>query len=248
LTSSSNSTANKATLAYADAAGNAIYPVSSDPAYPTSGAINDAGIASGSTSGGITTITTPVLNTSAGSVTFACGATAGAGTIGLDYINLSGTIVKSNSLAVNCAGAAVTYSAAYDKASYTPGSVAYVLITLKDSKGNLAADTSSAVTTAASITTGGMNGTAVTAPATSDTPTNGVLKYTYIVGTTAGSYSNVVSLAALNSASTGQANVTAGFTVADGSTSLNDVLKGIVSLIASINKQIAALAKLVTQK
>jgi len=41
---------------------------------------------------------------------------------------------------------------------------------------------------------------------------------------------------------------TLSYTIADGSTSLNDVLKGIVSLIASINKQIAALAKLVAKK
>jgi len=46
----------------------------------------------------------------------------------------------------------------------------------------------------------------------------------------------------------GQAALQVPFTIADGSTSLNDVLKGIVSLIASINKQIAALAKLVTKK
>ena len=41
---------------------------------------------------------------------------------------------------------------------------------------------------------------------------------------------------------------TVAYSIADGSTSLNDVLKGIVSLIASINKQIAALAKLVSKK
>ena len=247
LISSSNATANTATISFADAAGNTIYPVASDGAWPTSGAISDSAIASGATSDGITTFNTPVkASNTAGSVIFACGATAGSGTIAEDYVNLSGTVIKSNALTVNCAGAAVTYTAAYDAAKYNPGSVAYLLITLKDSKGNLAADTTAANGShAASITTGGMSGTAVTAPTTSDVPTNSVLKYTYIVGTTTGSYSNVVSLVDINSSSTPQANVTAGFTVADGSTSLNDVLKGIVSLIASINKQIAALAKLV---
>jgi hypothetical protein len=44
------------------------------------------------------------------------------------------------------------------------------------------------------------------------------------------------------------ANQTVTYTIKSGQTSLNDVLKGIVSLIASINKQIAALAKLVTKK
>ena len=39
---------------------------------------------------------------------------------------------------------------------------------------------------------------------------------------------------------------TVAYSISSGGTSLNDVLKGIVSLIASINKQIAALAKLVT--
>ena len=247
LISSSDSNANKATISFADSAGNTIYPVASDPAWPTSGALSDSAIASGATTGGITSFSTPVkASNTAGYVLFACGATAGSGTIAEDYVNLSGTVIKSNSLTVNCAGAAVTYTAAYDAAKYNPGAVAYLNITFKDSKGNLAADSDvPTLSHAASITTGGMSGTAVTAPAQHDKSTNSVLKYTYIVGTTTGSYSNVVSVVDLNSASTPQANVTAGFTVADGSTSLNDVLKGIVSLIASINKQIAALAKLV---
>jgi hypothetical protein len=51
--------------------------------------------------------------------------------------------------------------------------------------------------------------------------------------------------AAAKAASLTPGPVTATLTIADGSTSMTDVLKGIVSLIASINKQIAALAKLV---
>ena len=74
---------------------------------------------------------------------------------------------------------------------------------------------------------------------------SGALTIKFTVGSTgnfsAGNYNAVVSFP---SVSTGAAQTVA-YSVGSQGTSLNDVLKGIVALIASINKQIAALAKLV---
>jgi len=179
------------------------------------------------------------------------------GSLVVDYTNIDGSIVTSNALAVTCSGAPYSYSAAWDKSTYKPGDVATLTVTFKDSKGALAADvftqnadgtvaTSAISTTLPTITASNMTavgGTSSTnAAALKDVTTNGVKKYTFVVGTTTGSYSAVVSFPDVD------VPTTANYTIADGSTSLNDVLKGIVALIASINKQIAALAKLVTKK
>jgi len=179
------------------------------------------------------------------------------GSLVVDYTNIDGSIVTSNALPVSCSGAPYSYSAAWDKSTYKPGDVATLTVTFKDSKGALAADvftqnadgtvaTSAISTTLPTITASNMTavgGTSSTnAAALKDVTTNGVKKYTFVVGTTTGSYSAVVSFPDVD------VPTTANYTIADGSTSLNDVLKGIVALIASINKQIAALAKLVTKK
>jgi hypothetical protein len=77
--------------------------------------------------------------------------------------------------------------------------------------------------------------------------TTGSITIKYTVGGTgtfaAGNYNTVVDFPRVDAVA-GSAQTVA-YTVGSQGTSLNDVLKGIVSLIASINKQIAALAKLV---
>jgi hypothetical protein len=77
---------------------------------------------------------------------------------------------------------------------------------------------------------------------------NGVVKFTFTVGTssgiTAGSYNALVDFPTLVAAETATIQTVA-YKVAtsDSGVSNADVLKAIVSLIASINKQIAALQK-----
>jgi len=83
-----------------------------------------------------------------------------------------------------------------------------------------------------------------------DATTNGVITYKFVVGSPSTDPYNgqlVVTFGDVNANGVATAQ-TVQYKIASGSTSLNDVLKGIVSLIASINKQIAALAKLVTKK
>ena len=175
----------------------------------------------------------------------AVGSVLGSTSIQLQYLNGSGTIVKSNAWTQNVAGDAYSYTATLDKATYTTGSVATLTITFKDSKGNLANHLASKITDANdTITIAGAPGTVVTAPASTDvagggTDAAGTKTYQFTVTQAEGSYQAIVNAPLVDSP------VTVAYTVANGSTSLNDVLKGIVSLIASINKQIAALAKLV---
>jgi len=229
-----------ASITFQDAAGNVIYPVANDPYYPTSGFTTDAA------SVNTTALSQAPTSTATGYIDFSCGASAGTNSTIVDYINLDGTVVKSNAITTTCAGAAYTYTAAWDKATYTPGSIAVLSVTFKDSKGNLSNDIGAKSTSVPVVTVAG--GTIVAAPTTSDQSSLGVITYKAIVGTSNGSFSSIVTFPTINSGNSAQVAQTAGFTVADGGTSLNDVLKGIVSLIASINKQIAALAKLVTKK
>ena len=246
-------------ISFKDSAGTTlnIGDASQTGSYPANAVTKNAGTAG--TGIGLGTVTYPVTGT-AGKVVYSCGSASNVtGTVQVDYSNIDGTVVTSNSLPVSCSGTPFSYTAAFDKASYKPGDVATLKVTFKDSSGALAADVytltgaavttdSSAIATAAKVPNiigsnlTNTSGTTTTAGSALDVTTNGVATYKFIVGSTAGSYQAIVSFPAVD------VGTTVAYSITDGSTSLNDVLKGIVSLIASINKQIAALAKLVTKK
>jgi hypothetical protein len=184
---------------------------------------------------GVGTATTGTSTTSGTQVSFTCSATKGSSEIKVSKVNTALATITSNALKVYCVGGAYSYAASLDKASYVPGDIATLTITAKDSAGNPASDISE-VGAAAAIA--GSNMTPVTALTSVDTFTAGVKKYTFIVGSTEGSYSMSVSLTDIDDA------VTVPYSIkGSGAVSNADVLKAIVSLIASINKQIAALQK-----
>ncbi len=135
--------------------------------------------------------------------------------------------------------------ASLDKASYVPGDVATLTLTATDSQGKTVADST---TTGAGYSVAASNMTAVTAPTTVDTFTWGTKTYKFIVGSTEGSYVMAVSMPAY--AAAGVTDQTVAFAIKASSTTIQlaDVLKAIVSLIASINKQIAALQKALLKK
>jgi hypothetical protein len=90
--------------------------------------------------------------------------------------------------------------------------------------------------------------TAVTAPTTADVETTartGTWVYTYTVNVgSEGSYNGAVKIAVGSTSAQYNKALTVPYTIApSGAVALADVLKAIVSLIASINKQIAALQK-----
>ena len=256
-----------ATISFADSAGNVVYPSASSTQYPATGLTTDGDTlnqyvisgAMGTNSGAKLWPT----SSSSGYWEWTCvGTTVGAGSanVGVLWTNNDGSVVKSNTIDAKCAGSPYTYTAALDKASYAPGDIAKLTVTFKDSKGNLASDTGGsnyastvAATTKATVDGGNLSligGTNSTTGLNTDSTTNGVLTYKFTVGSpTTDPYSGnlVVTFADVNANGVATAQ-TVSYKIVSGATSLNDVLKGIVSLIASINKQIAALAKLVTKK
>jgi len=139
-------------------------------------------------------------------------------------------------VAATCRGGIDTYAVSTDKASYKIGEVAVITITAKDSSGGVVSDAASMGATE-TVSVGG--GTLTKAVAAGDLFTDGKRTYNAQM-TTAGTFNIVVSV----SGSTTK-TATTGYTVSGGDASNADVLKSIVALIASINKQIAALQKLI---
>jgi len=159
--------------------------------------------------------------------------------------NASAATIYSAETTIGCAGDPVNYTAALDKTSYVPGDIATLTITAKDSKGALTNDYAVVGSTAHPISIGGSNLTAVATPSNVDTFTSGVQTYKFIVGSTEGSYQLAVDLPLYDSSSYSQSPVTVAYSIKASSASVSnaDVLAAIVKLIASINKQIAALQK-----
>jgi len=181
--------------------------------------------------------------------TWTCGATAGSSAVKLTWTNSgSGKVVTSDAFTARCADDPSTYTASFDKASYVQGEIATLTVQFLDSKGNKA----NTVGLHNVLATGSFPMmTAVTAfTGVVADKTDGSRVYTFTVGgtsaVTAGSYVAIVEYASLL-AGTKQ---TPAYKVSTGSTDVSnaEVLKSIVALIASINKQIQALQKLILQR
>jgi|GEM_PF-3479484 len=168
----------------------------------------------------------------------------------LRYTNAALVSIYSPEFSLTCGENSYTYSASLDKASYVPGDVAVLTVTSNGAFGNTVKDGQALSTQAAGISISGSNMTAVIAPTVTDTFTAGKKTYRFIVGSTEGSYNMVVDLASLNSSSKPQSAVTLPYKISTGVTTVSnaDVLKSIVALIASINKQIQALQKLILKR
>ena len=245
-----------------DAAGNEIDGSALTSANLTKNTIGTASV--------VTSITPGALPDVAGGTAGQIGVTggsAGTSTLVVQYVNPDGSVALSNSLVVNVGGAADTYKVALDKSSYNQGDLAKVTVTFLDSKGNIAfsggyldgaghydtvtvTNGSTTAPAADAVISSPMMTLVGTLPIQNAPDKNGQLVLTYTVGSTGtftpGNYLFSADFPTVDAAD--GAAQTVAYSVANPSagTSLNDVLKGIVSLIASINKQIAALAKLIT--
>ena len=195
-----------------------------------------------------------------GSITCASGSSAylggGSAQLQMQFVNTaSGTTVKSNVFTASCQGNAYSYTAGWDKPVYTPGSIATLTVTFKDRDGDLANGYDTFAASNLVTVTGGPSATAVAIPTTTDkadggTGLVGIKTYQFTVGTTEGDFAAVVSVPDVNTRNSSQTNQTALYTVKSASTAVSnaDVLKSIVALIASINKQIQALQKLILKR
>jgi hypothetical protein len=180
-------------------------------------------------------------------------------------ITTNGNVVKSNEFTQLCGGNAYSYTAAFDKASYVQGEIATLTVTFKDALGNLANSLVKvdACTYATALTDAVISAPMMLRAASSSSIFEGdstdsscgiylgkagTKVYTYTVGTatglTDGSYNAVVSFPSVDDAAAVSYKVSTG----SNGVSMADVLKAIVSLIASINKQIAALQKALLKK
>jgi hypothetical protein len=170
-------------------------------------------------------------------MSFGCGTTSGASTVTIKHTNAISAASITKTVALTCAGGIDTYVVSTDKASYAIGEIATITITAKDSTGKPVHGVA-AMGAADTVSVGG--GTLTKAVAATDTFTAGVRTYKAQM-TTAGTFNVVVSVAGSTTTS-----ATTSYKVAsDGSVSNAQVLQSIVALIASINKQIQALQKLI---
>jgi hypothetical protein len=245
-------------VSYVDDAGNTLLPSSGTSAVSST---------LSSVVTGVSGFTAPTVLYPYSDYDVSCGGSAvtglgsGSADVVFQFVNpVSGSIVKSAATKISCAGNATSFTASFDKATYAPGDIATLTISGKDAAGNAANAFDNwlgSSSTLFSITTP-TNLTIVTAISTSSvkfTSGEGTKTYKYIVGTTEGTFNAVVSAGVISSnnvsaGGAGVANAAVKYSVAASSTaiSLADVLKAIVSLIASINKQIAALQKALLKK
>jgi len=231
-----------------DAAGNAVTLATSPTVTGGTGSLIGATITSGTSA---TAANGCVRQTSAlgyGVATMIVPSTAlqGAGTFKLRVQNAGGVNIDSavfNATVSN--GSTDKFVASWDKASYAPGELAKLTIKALDAYGNPMAagnvNTGLALSVASGFTA---VGTACADSTLMDSA--GEISCQYAAGNTEGAYSFSVDLttATAQSATVGAIAIKA----ATATVSNADVLKSIVSLIASINKQIRALQKLILKR
>jgi len=186
---------------------------------------------------------------------YTCTAIAGTSSVVVKHVLADATVIKSAPFTATCGGPAATYTASFDKASYVQGEVAVLTILFKDARGNLAnsEDPVDTVTDSVSNMTVSAPMLAQVGAFTSATKPGlaGTAVVNFTVGTssglTDGSYNAVVNIPNLNTLGKAQS---VAYKVSTGSATVTnaEVLKSIVSLIASINKQIQALQKLILRR
>jgi nuclear pore complex protein Nup62 len=173
-----------------------------------------------------------------GVMVFSCGSTSATTTVTIATVNTVSLATITAPVTIACNGSFATYTVSTDKASYAVGEIATITIDAKDSTGNAVSDNT--VLAAGSVSVGGGSLTATIAGTEQFAAGKRTLQAQM---TTAGKFNTVVTLA-------GSVNTTAttGYAVTDGGVSNAQVLQSIVALIASINKQIQALQKLILKR
>jgi hypothetical protein len=233
-----------------DSAGNIVKPASSaefsmDPATTTT---TVTALAVNSSVATATSSTNP-FSKSVG--TFTCGPAAGSSNVKLRHTSAStGVTISSPAFAARCADDPYTYTASWDKASYVQGEIATLTVKFLDSKGNAAnsLDTPGAAT----MVTPMMTAVTATGSATMLPKADGTKTYTFTVGLpggiTAGTYTSIIDFTGLTGVAATVQTPTYKVGLATTDVAFSEILKSVVALIASINKQIQALQKLILKR
>jgi len=186
--------------------------------------------------------------TASGVIAYGCGSTSANATFSIATVSTVNANTITATVNGSCNGSISTFTVSTDKASYNIGDIATITIEAKDSSGRPATDTESLQLGAISVGGGALTYTLLgTDAAAAVEGFQGGKVSVKAQMTTAGSFNTVVT-------HTGSVtnNATAAYKVVDpatvGAVSNAEVLKSIVALIASINKQIAALQKLILAK
>ena len=185
--------------------------------------------------------------TANGIMVYTCGVTASSSTsITFRHTNAVSETNIDTVVPLSCGSSMATYTISTDKAAYAIGEIATITIDAKDSFGKAVSDFTTIG--GAGLTTISIGGGTITkaqvdgALGTGDLFTGGVKTYQAQM-TTAGKFNIVVNLPGSTTKSQ-----SASYTVSGGDASNAEVLKSIVALIASINKQIQALQKLILKR
>ena len=169
---------------------------------------------------------------------------SGAGTYKLRTTNAAGANIDSAAISATVStGAIDSFTVAWDKASYASGEIATVTISAFDAYKVKISD-GKAATGLVSTTPSGFT---VAGAACNEAKlfANGIITCKYAAGNEAGSYASDIDL---NTSTAQAATITVLKIASDGSVTNAEVLKSIVALIASINKQIQALQKLILKR
>ena len=190
---------------------------------------------------------------------WSCGASAGQTSVKVQWTETAtGKVTTSDAFTARCAGSASggSYTVSMDKAAYNLGDLAKVTVSFADTNGNpvntvgsVGANTwnlpfLTGVDLASGLGSNAASSTAVTAA-------DGKIIYTLTVGSTstavtAGTYTGIVDFSV--PAKGTKATPTYKLSTGSADVSFTEVLKSVVALIASINKQIAALQKLILRR
>ncbi len=173
----------------------------------------------------------------------------GAASYRLKLTNALGTSIYSPVQTVKVSsGGPNSFVASWDKASYTPGDIATLTITVKDAYGNPVGKGTAlpGLTAGLIVSSGGFTAVGSACVDASTTDSAGAVTCKFAAGNTEGSYSYSVDLTTVapQSATIGSLKIAASTATVTNA----EVLKSIVALIASINKQIQALQKLILKR
>jgi hypothetical protein len=173
-----------------------------------------------------------------------CAATSGSTKVRIQHTLSDLTVIYSNEFDARCGQGVNKYTAKFDKESYLPGEIAKLTVSATDISGAKVHDAAT-LGTGVAVSAGGM--TLVGTATSTDTFANGSKTYQFTVGNNTGAFNAVVDLPAY--VATDSAKVVS-YKVAPSTAEVSnaEILKSIVALIATINKQIAALQKLILSR
>jgi hypothetical protein len=192
--------------------------------------------------------TTSSTSGSAGRISVAMGgAGIGLGTAKIRAVMADGsTYIYSDAMSFSSSTATISkYALSLDKAAYNMGEIITMTIKATDAYGLPVADGTALGSVTSDLNVSVSGSAAVTAPTYTDTSTDGAWEYKYTAGINDGMWVAGAQLKHITGDTAKQATYKIN---SSGGVSNADVLKAIVSLIASINKQIAALQKALLKK